>query len=147
MPITIRDAAPADTPAILLIEQFAPSAAHWSAEQYNARIQESSVIVAEQEAEICGFLCARIVAGEWEIENVVVAPAFRRQGIAAALMQSFIAKWQADAGESIHLEVRESNHAARALYEKSGLREVGRRRGYYRDPVEDAVLYSRPRSL
>jgi ribosomal-protein-alanine N-acetyltransferase len=62
-------------------------------------------------------------------------------------MRSLIAQWEKFAGTALLLEVRESNAAARALYTNHGLREVGRRRGYYRDPVEEAVLYAllRPR--
>jgi [ribosomal protein S18]-alanine N-acetyltransferase len=145
MPVSIRDAAPADVPAILTIERAAYSAAHWSADQYLTRIGHSSVIVAEQESKICGFLCAHVVAGEWEIENVVVDGEFRRHGIGAELMRALLNKWGIAAGSAILLEVRESNAPARALYENSGLRQVGRRRGYYRDPVEDAILYARYR--
>ncbi len=145
MPVSIRDAAPADIPAILTIEQSAAPAAHWSADQYTCRIREGSVLVAEQDCRICGFLCAHIVAGEWEIENVVVEEEFRRRGIGAALMRTLLNRWEAAAGAAVLLEVRESNAAARALYEARGLREVGRRRRYYRDPVEDAILYARYR--
>lgn len=147
MPISVRAAVPDDVPAILAIEQAAPAAAHWSAEQYKSRIQSGGrnacFLVAECEGKVCGFLCVRVVAAEWEIENVVVAERLRRHGIAAELMRSLIAKWEEFAGAAVLLEVRESNAAARALYTKYGLREVGRRRAYYREPVEDAVLYAR----
>jgi len=145
MPVSIRDAAPADVSAILTIEQSARSAAHWSPGQYKARVGDGRVIVAQHEGCICGFLCARVVAGEWEIENVVVAQKFRRHGIGAALMRELLNKWEAAAGAAVLLEVRESNAAARALYKASGFREIGRRQGYYRDPVEDAILYARHR--
>lgn len=145
MPVSIRDAALADIPAILIIEQAAPSAAHWSAEQYQTRIVDGSVIVAEEEGKVCGFLCARVVAGEWEIENVVVDEKFRRHGIAAALMRALLAKWEAASGAAVLLEVRESNIAARAFYEASGFSQVGHRRSYYREPAEDALLYARYR--
>lgn len=145
MPVSIRDGATADIPAILAIEQAATSAAHWSADQYQTRIGDGSVIVAEQEGRICGFLCAHVVAGEWEVENVVVDEGFRRHGIAAALMRALLTKWEVAAGTAVLLEVRESNAAARALYEASGFREVGRRGGYYGDPLEDAILYARYR--
>ena len=147
MPVSIRDAAPADIQAILTIEQSAPSAAHWPADQYTTRIKDGNVIVAEEEGKICGFLCAHVVAGEWEIENVVVDEEFRRNGIGAALMREVLNKWEAAAGAAVLLEVRESNAAARALYEASGLRDVGRRRSYYRDPGEDAILYARYRQI
>jgi ribosomal-protein-alanine N-acetyltransferase len=142
MPVSIRDAAPVDIPAILTIEQSAPSAAHWYADQYQTLIGDGNIIVAEEAGRICGFLCTHVVAGEWEIENVVVDEKFRRHGIAAALMRILLSKWEAAAGAAVLLEVRESNAAARALYEASGLREVGRRRAYYGDPVEDAILYA-----
>jgi [ribosomal protein S18]-alanine N-acetyltransferase len=145
MPVSIRDAATADIPAILTVEQSTPSAAHWSADQYQTRIGDGSVIVAEEEGRICGFLCAHVVAGEWEIENVVVEEKFRRHGTGAALMRALLNKWEAADGAAVLLEVRESNAAAHALYKASGLREVGRRRAYYRDPGEDAILYARYR--
>jgi tRNA threonylcarbamoyladenosine biosynthesis protein TsaB len=149
--IKIRAAVFDDVPAILALEQAAPVAAHWTAEQYKIRVQgpaqAACVLVAESQGNLCGFLCANIVAGEWEIENVVVAEEFRRHGIGAELMRFLIAQWEKFAGTALLLEVRESNAAARALYTKHGLREVGRRRGYYRDPFEEAVLYAllRPR--
>jgi len=145
MSTRIRVAVADDISAILAIEQAAPTAAHWSADQYLSRIEDGYVIVAELEGRICGFLCARAPAGEWEIENVVVDAGFARRGIGKELMRELIKKWESGAGSVVLLEVRESNAAARALYEKSGLREVGHRRGYYREPVEDAVLYSRQR--
>lgn len=146
-PVSIRAATLDDIPAILAVEQSSASAAHWTIEQYLSRIQspaqDACFLVAECEGGICGFLCAHIVADEWEIENVVVAKEFRRHGIGAQLMTSLIEKWEHSAGTAVLLELRESNVAARALYERYGLREVGRRRGYYREPVEDAVLYAR----
>jgi len=145
-PIRIRTATSNDVPTILALEQASPAASHWTAEQYKCRVQspvqDACFLVAERAGSVCGFLCARIVAGEWEIENVVVAEKFRRQGIAAELMRSLIAEWEESAGTAILLEVRESNAAARALYTKCGLHETGHRRGYYREPVEDAVLYA-----
>jgi len=142
MPVSIRDAALDDLPAILAIEQASPSAAHWTAGQYENRIKDGVVIVAERDARICGFLCARVAAGEWEMENVVVAAESRRNGIASALIRTLLTKWNESAGSAVLLEVRESNVAARALYEKCGLCQVGRRRCYFRDPNEDAILYS-----
>jgi len=179
---SIRPATTADIPAILAIEQSAPTASHGTADQYKKRIetnvpqvpavpfganlgtpiqnaqassdsvanldirtQAACVLVAESNARITGFLCARIVAGEWELENVVVEQNSRRRGIASELMRSLIALWDRARGTALLLEVRESNSAARALYASHGLREVGRRCGYYRGPVEDAILYARYR--
>ncbi len=148
--ISIRAANVDDLPAILALEQTAQGAAHWSADHYKSRVESQPNAACFQVAErvggegaiqICGFLCARIVAGEWEIENVVVAQKLRRHGVGAQLMRSLIERWEDSAGTALMLEARESNAAARALYERHRMREVGRRRDYYRDPVEDAILY------
>jgi [ribosomal protein S18]-alanine N-acetyltransferase len=146
MPVVIRSAALNDVPAILAIEQQARGAAHWTAEQYKKLVGSGVVLVAEQAAEeaseLCGFVCANAVAGEWEIENMVVAAEFLRRGIANELLRALIQRAENEAASAILLEVRESNLPARRLYEKNGFREVGRRRVYYRDPVEDAILYA-----
>ena len=146
MPVAIRSAALNDVSAILAIEQQAPGAAHWTAEQYKKLVGSGVVLVAEEAAEeadqLCGFVCAKAVAGEWEIENVVVAAAFLRRGIANELVRELIQRAENEAASAILLEVRESNLPARRLYEKHGFREAGRRRAYYRDPVEDAILYA-----
>jgi [ribosomal protein S18]-alanine N-acetyltransferase len=153
----IRTAKIDDLVAILAVEQASPLAAHWSPDHYGNRIQSqphaACFLVAESgdkkedQEKLCGFLCARIVgiAGEWEIENVVVDEKRRRQGIGAQLMRSLIENWEASAGPSLLLEVRDSNAAARGLYRRYGLDEVGRRRAYYREPLEDAILYARHR--
>jgi [ribosomal protein S18]-alanine N-acetyltransferase len=146
MPVTIRPATLNDVSAILAIERQATGAAHWTSEQYNKLLASGVVLVAEQAAEepgkVCGFICAQAVANEWEIENVVVATAFLRRGIANTLLRELIQHAQKAAASAILLEVRESNSPARRLYEKQGFREVGRRPSYYRDPAEDAILYA-----
>jgi len=142
MPVAIRSAALTDVPAILAIEQRAPGAAHWTSDQYSKLVGSEVVLVAEEAGMLCGFVCAKAAAGEWEIENVVVAAAFLRRGIANELLRNLIQRAVGEAASAILLEVRESNLPARRLYEKHGFREVGRRRLYYRDPMEDAVLYA-----
>lgn len=142
MPVAIRSAALNDVPAILAIEQQARSAAHWAPDQYSKLVGSGVVLVAEEAGELCGFVCAKALAGEWEIENVVVAAKFLRHGIANELVRELIQRATEEASSAVLLEVRESNLPARRLYEKHGFREVGRRRVYYRDPTEDAILYA-----
>ncbi len=142
MPVAIRSAALNDVPAILAIEQQSPSAAHWTSEQYNKLVGSGVVLVAEEAGRLCGFVCAMAVAGEWEIENVAVAAELLRRGIADELVRELIRRAESEAASAILLEVRESNLPARGLYEKHGLREVGRRPAYYRNPVEAAILYA-----
>src|SRR6266852_4725958 len=144
MPVVIRSAAVDDVPAILAIERQAPSAAHWTAEQYKKLVGSGVVLVAEEAGSLCGFISAKAVAGEWEIENVVVSAEFLRRGIADELLRQLIQRAQNEAASTILLEVRESNLPARRLYERRGFRDVGRRRAYYSDPVEDAILYALP---
>jgi len=160
MPISIRSAELNDVPAILALERQAVGAAHWTFEQYNRLVGSGAVLIAERAAQhvpedaparcknreergtLCGFVCAPAVAGEWEIENVVVAREALRRGIANELMRELIQRARGAAASAILLEVRESNRAARGLYEKHAFREVGRRWAYYADPVEDSILYS-----
>jgi ribosomal-protein-alanine N-acetyltransferase len=150
MSVTIRSATLNDVPAMLAIERQAPGAAHWTSEQYNKLLGSGVVLVAEQAAEqpgkesgkLSGFICAKAVANEWEIENVVVAAAFLQRGVANELLRDLIQHAQKRAASAILLEVRESNRPARRLYEKHGFREVGRRPSYYRAPAEDAILYA-----
>jgi ribosomal-protein-alanine acetyltransferase len=145
MPPAIRSATLDDLPAILAIEQEAASAAHWPTEEYENLVKTGVVLVAEQARHLCGFVCAKAVAGELEVENVVVAYEFLRQGIADHLMRALIEQVEKGAASRILLEVRESNQPARRLYEKHAFREVGRRHNYYHNPAEDAILYVRGR--
>jgi [ribosomal protein S18]-alanine N-acetyltransferase len=141
MPVTIRSAVLGDVPALLAIERETANAAHWTEVQYERRAADGLILAAEAGGRICGFVCAREVADVWEIENVVVAEQNRRSGVADSLLRELLRRVREHGGDAIWLEVRESNHPARRLYEKHGFRETGRRREYYRDPIEDAVLY------
>lgn len=100
-----------------------------------------------QETLVQGFLVARSAhTSEWEIENVVVAASAQRLGLGAALLEAFLGRVRAEKpadGEvcGVFLEVRESNVAARKLYEKSGLVIDRRREGYYSTPDESAIMY------
>jgi [ribosomal protein S18]-alanine N-acetyltransferase len=146
MPIAIRAVASNDVPAMLTLEQQTPGAAHWTSEQYHKLVAAGVVLVAEGAGKLVGFICAQAVAGEWknewEIENVVVAAECLRRGVASALLQALIQRARSRAASALLLEVRESNLPARRLYEKHGFTEVGRRRAYYADPAEDAILYA-----
>jgi ribosomal-protein-alanine N-acetyltransferase len=97
--------------------------------------------VIEETADLQGFLVARSLGKEWEIENIAVAGPARRRGLGTRLLGEFLDQVRAQGAEAVFLEVRESNHAARSLYEKWAFVESGRRTRYYRDPEEDAVIY------
>ena len=142
MDVALRPARLDDVAEILAMEQQAPGASHWTSGQYTRLVSSGVVLVAEVADKICGFICANTLSIEWEIENLVVMQSFLRRGIGSALLRELIQTAQAKAAACILLEVRESSLTARALYEKQTFREVGIRRMYYKDPLENAILYA-----
>jgi len=141
MSLAIRRARLSDVPAILSLEQQAPMAAHWPAAEYARVVATQTILVAESEGELCGFVCAASVAGEWELENIVVANDYLRRGIADALLRGLLDHARRARVARVFLEVRESNLPARRLYEKHGFQKTGERRAYYQHPAEGAILY------
>jgi ribosomal-protein-alanine N-acetyltransferase len=143
--VHFRLATPDDIPAVLALEKQADTAAHWSPKQYAEIFAHSApqrlFLLAEVSAAILGFLIARSAVAEWELENIVVAATARKRGLGARLASDFLARAKQLNASSVFLEVRESNVPARALYEKLGFVENGRRRSYYSQPLEDAILY------
>lgn len=145
----VRRAKSEDVPAMQAIEKHAATAAHWSDSDY-AKIFDSPelqtdwrriALAIEEEEKLQGFLVAQTVGGEWEIENVAIAPAARRRGLGTRLVGELLDMARAHGASAVFLEVRESNRGARALYEKWAFVESGRRKQYYRDPDEDAVVF------
>jgi ribosomal-protein-alanine acetyltransferase len=143
--LTIRPATVADLPAMMVLEKAATTAAHWSVEQYEGLFRTSEpnrvALVLSEENELQGFVIARVVRDEWEIENIAVAGTARRRGLGTRLLSDLLDIARARGAKAIFLEVRESNHAARVFYEKWAFLESGRRRRYYQEPDEDAILY------
>lgn len=126
------------------IERSSDTAAHWTDAEYTRMFASNSaprLILVAANGEIVGFVVVRAAGPEWEVENVAVSPGWRQRGIGLLLIQSLIERAQVAAADEIHLEVRASNLAARALYLRSGFHESGLRRGYYENGAEDAVLY------
>jgi [ribosomal protein S18]-alanine N-acetyltransferase len=90
-----------------------------------------------------GYVVAWFAADEGEIANLAVAPEARGRGIGGALLDAALSHAEQLRVTAMYLEVRDSNQTARRLYESRGFSEVGRRRAYYRRPVEDAVILRR----
>ena len=145
MKLSIRSAASADLPAMMSLEKHAATAAHWTAQQYEALFRahspERTALIIEDESGLRGFVIARVVHREWEIENIAVAGPARRRGLGTRLLGELLDQARGRGADAVFLEVRESNRAARALYEKWAFLESGRRPRYYKDPEEDAILY------
>ncbi len=92
---------------------------------------------------VMGYAGVTVVAGEGYINNVAVRQEYRKQGVASELLKVFIRFAEAQKIDFLTLEVRASNDPAKRLYMKHGFAQVGRRRNYYDDPKEDAILMTR----
>ena len=122
-------------------------APHWPRTVYEELVAPSGSVrrfafIAEDAQILAGFTVAAWLPleAEAEVENVVVAPACRRQGVGTGLLRrAMLAATEAGAA-AIRLEVRASNAPAIALYQQNGFALTGTRRNYYCAPVEDAVL-------
>jgi ribosomal protein S18 acetylase RimI-like enzyme len=157
----IRSATAADIPAVMKLEQASETAAHWTRDQYELlflRSRETSaarlaLVVIEENADressgahsaasdLSGFLVARDLGQEWELENIAISGAARRRGLASQLLAELLVRVRVGGSHTVFLEVRESNAPARAFYEKLVFHECGRRKDYYSNPREDAVIY------
>ena len=93
--------------------------------------------------EVAGYAAVFCAADEGNLVSIGVRPAYREMGIARELLDICYEMAAARGITSIYLEVRESNEAAIGLYEKEGFELTGKRPRFYRDPVEDALLYTR----
>jgi len=132
MPV-IRRGEPGDLEAVAAMQSASPEAAHWAVTEY----MQYEFGVAIRAGTVAGFLVwRRLAEGEYEVLNLVVAPALRRQGIARQLLGSVLP----GAGRVVFLEVRESNLAARNFYKSMGFKEVSIRREYYDNPPDSAIV-------
>ena len=142
--LIIRDASAGDISAIIAIQNASSNAAHWSESHYRKALEQAErliLIAEENEWGILGFLVASIVVDEWELENIVVTPHARRRGIGRALMSALIDRARQSNATEIRQEIRVSNTAAQKLGLSVGFMQEGRRPSYYRDPIEDALLF------
>lgn len=143
--VIIRPATARDVPAILKIEQQTETASHWMEEKYRQIFEydapRRAMLVAEDEDGVQAFGVIQLLRQECEIENLAVASAMRRRGIGKQLLDSLINLARNQGAAMILVEVRESNQAARRLYNGAGFIENGQRKSYYHNPDEDAILY------
>lgn len=142
--ITIRPAQPGDIDPIIALERQVGTAAHWSRTQYEAIFQPDAptrLCLIIEGGGVQGFLVAQTVGLEWELENIVVAPASRRKGLAGQLVSELLRRARQQGALAVLLEVRASNAAALALYEGCGFVRSGSRPRYYQHPQEDAIVY------
>ena len=137
--VTFRRIAYGDLPAVLSIERRS-FPAPWSLAMFVLEVSKPSgvCIAAVAGDEIIGYLVCSRYADVFHLMNVAVDPDLRRLGVAARMVERMLD--EAGRDERYTLEVRVSNHAAIAMYEKLGFRRAGRRRRYYSDNGEDAMI-------
>ncbi len=130
---------------MLALERQAASAAHWTKAEYERIFTAGQTprvaLVGEEAGETIGFLVTRTLGPEWELENIVVAATARQRGWATRLVNELLDLARTRGAASVFLEVRESNQAACRLYEKCRFVVSGRRKLYYHNPLEDALVY------
>jgi ribosomal-protein-alanine N-acetyltransferase len=140
LPLEIRTLAYSDLPAVIEIERRAfPTP--WSLAMFVLEISKPTglCLAAVRGGVLRGYvICARYDL-DWHLMNVAVDPDFRRQGIASTLLRELYAR-AADSQARFTLEVRQSNQDAIDLYTRDGFRVAGRRRRYYQDNGEDALI-------
>ena len=97
-------------------------------------------LVALEGEQVLGYVGSQTVLDESDMMNLAVDPAFRRRGIARALVCALIEQLRKMGSRCLTLEVRASNESAQALYACLGFVQVGRRKNYYLNPREDALI-------
>ena len=159
--VRVRPARAEDVARLVEIAAHSVTAAQWNHSEYlklfspeqpqvgrdgqdqvqgQAAPQPRTALVVEQDGATAGFIVGRQMDDEWEIENIAVTGAARRCGLGSRLVGELLDHVRSRGGKAVFLEVRESNRAARSLYEKWAFVEVGRRKTYYQDPAEDALI-------
>jgi ribosomal-protein-alanine N-acetyltransferase len=143
--VVVQRARLVDVPAVVEIER-AVFSDPWSAQSFREALGHPAVYFScarRDEAELLGYVVAWFVADEGEIANLAVCRPAWGLGIGRALLDAALTEAASRGVTAVYLEVRESNARARQLYQSSKFEEVGRRRGYYRRPVEDAIVLRR----
>jgi [ribosomal protein S18]-alanine N-acetyltransferase len=142
---------PEDLGAVLAIAGASPEAPRWREAEFRAYLEPGPpgpllrmALVAEAEGRVAGFAAATLLLdgteNRCELDTMAVDPGARRRGVGTALLERVLA-WAAENGaRRMGLEVRASNAAALMLYRRKGFAEEGRRRGYYLNPREDALV-------
>jgi [ribosomal protein S18]-alanine N-acetyltransferase len=149
--VSIRRMTEHDLLEVVEIEEMS-NLSPWGWDAYHSELQcqtTSLMLVARfgaaslsAEGHLVGFIVARELANEIHINNVAVKPEFRGQGLGRRLLKEALEWGRERRASQAVLEVRAGNEAAQQLYRGCGFEVIGRRRRYYRSPVEDALLMS-----
>ena len=139
--ISFREMRPEDADAVEEVEK-ASFAVPWSRKSFweEAANERTYYLLALDDEKVVGYAGTWILDDEAQITNVAVTPEYRGQKVGAGLMENLIKEAKKRGATRMTLEVRPSNTAALALYEKFGFKDYGRRPHYYLDNGEDAVI-------
>jgi len=142
MNLQIRKMTLEDVPTVLVLDQISFSLP-WPERSFRFELTEnmaSRCWVAEVDGRVVGMVVGWLLVDEMHIATIATHPEYRRQGIASKLLLHTLLKSMDEGARTSFLEVRESNQAAQEMYLKFGYEKTGRRKRYYRDNDEDAIL-------
>ena len=146
MTALLRPATESDLNDVVRIERSC-FADPWSEESFRRLLGGHpaifQVLVLQPENQVAGYVIAFAVGEDAELLNVAVEPRFRGKGFAGQMLDAVLIELATLGVRAAFLEVRESNRAALGLYGSRGFKEIGRRKNYYRRPVEDALVMRR----
>jgi len=131
-----------DIPAVIELDKLSFSLP-WPERSFRFELTENSASrcwVAELDGKIVGMIVAWLLVDEAHVATIATHPDFRRQGVARNLLTYALRYMSKEGAVTSFLEVRESNAAAQEMYHKFGYEAVGRRKRYYKDTNEDAIL-------
>ncbi len=147
--IAIREGGLRDARELAELEKIIFPTEPWTEEMFRGEFSGLNPVLyllltdTEAEGRVVGYAGIWLIGDEGHITNVGILPEYRRRGLAETLVKALLAEAEQRGVTAETLEVRVSNAPAIALYEKLGFRPAGRRRGYYPDNHEDALIYWR----
>lgn len=142
MNMLIRKMTLQDVPAVSALDQMSFTLP-WPERSFRFEVSDNPAArcwVADVEGRVVGMIVGWLLVDELHVATIATHPDFRRQGIARKLLSQALLYAMNEGAESSFLEVRESNLAAQDMYRKFGYEAMGRRRRYYKDNDEDAIL-------
>lgn len=141
--MTVSKMTSADVGAVAALDGRLFSGESWSQKDFETSLCDPTRAfwVAKEGETLLGFCGLCLVLDQGDILNIGVEPSARGRGIGSALLQAAVEHFEAAGGKQLFLEVRASNTAAKALYEKFGFTQLSVRRGYYQQPAEDGLVY------
>lgn len=145
--IKIREMQLDDLEQVMIIEEANFSVPWTETGFFTFLLREDTLfLVAEEEEKILGYCGVVTVQDEGDITNVAVEKNSQNQGIGKKLLEEMFHRTQKAGVCRLFLEVRAGNAAALHLYEKMGFVQMGIRKNYYEQPVEDGVVMMREKA-